>query len=520
MTLLLRSLSVLLCLIATAPLGAQNVEVSAEGVVDPSTDVLTISFTSDAHRLLASTREGDLILLTLPEGSPQRPTRVHSGDRGPAILVSFLAGDTAIVSGHTDGSILVFSLSELEDEGEPQPVHRLAASSSVTHMALDAGRRILAVATEGGEVELFDLLAGQRLGAIDARGELDDLLHLGFDRPGRQLLAVNRNGNVTAWDPSTLRPLRHLRLQGEEFHGSRSVIHSVGADRSANILVVALEEVALPRGGLRGQARPGDLERRDQLLVFDWHSGAHIRGVGVPEGVIDHLAVGPGNDHAVVARGRHVNVMDLRAGTRGAGFEAPGGVHAMALAPDDGRLAVATDEGIALWSMTYRAQPSVGDLDAVTQGISGRLRILGEDSPAVEAPDDGARPVLAILPFADRQGDEQMSALVAELLTTQLANVEHLRLVERLRIDDILAEQDLRRQGLTEAHGLELGRILNADLILLGSVGAFGTSQMLSASILDVETGEVLSGRQVVCEECRAQDFFDAVHLLGTAIAR
>lgn len=71
---------------------------------------------------------------------------------------------------------------------------------------------------------------------------------------------------------------------------------------------------------------------------------------------------------------------------------------------------------------------------------------------------------------------------------------------------------------------LQLGRMLNADYVLLGSIGASGTSHTFSARLLrvetGVETGDVVSGRQVLCEVCRAQDLFEAIHLLGTAIAR
>lgn len=110
--------------------------------------------------------------------------------------------------------------------------------------------------------------------------------------------------------------------------------------------------------------------------------------------------------------------------------------------------------------------------------------------------------------------------LVPELLSTQLANIEHLTLVERLRVEDVLDELELRARGITESRGLELGRMLNADLVVVGSIGGFGTSTTLSARVLRVETGEVVSGRQVLCEGCRGPDLFEAVHLLGTAIAR
>jgi len=456
--------------------------------------------------------------------------QADSGEPGSAVrstdgaiqFAGFLVGDSAVVAVDARGAVHIhdFRTGTLS----PEPTARLELGARPEALTLDAGRRYLAVATRDSEIEIFDLPTRQRIGVIDARGDVDDLLHLGFDRRGRQLIAVTRRGEVTAWNPATLESIRRITLQSDELHGSRTVVHSVGADRSANILVVALEEVALPRGGLRGPARPGDLERRDRILVFDWHSGAEIKALAFADGVIEELAVGPGNDHVVVAEGANVTLMDLRGGESGARVTAPAEVNRLAIGPENDRLAVGSDGGdVAIWEMAYRQPVAAEEMTDELPGLSGRLRVLGEDSPAI-TPDSPV--TMAILPFDDRDGaaevvqDEQMARMVAELLTTQLANVEHVRLVERIRIDDLLAELDLSARGITEPHGLEMGQMLNADYVLLGSIGAFGTSHTLSARLLHVETGEAVSGRQVLCEECRAQDFFDVVHLLGTTIAR
>jgi TolB-like protein len=374
------------------------------------------------------------------------------------------------------------------------------------------------VAGRARQIELFDVPTGQRVGVIDTRGEVDGPLFLGFDRRGRQLLAVAGDGRVTAWNPATLEPLRRVSLQSSEIYGSRSVVHAVGQDRSANILVATVEEVALPRGGVRGRARAGDLVRQNHLLIFDWYSGAEIRKLPVTGGSAHILAVGPGNDHAVVARGDQVTVMDLRRGERGASITAPADVRRLALSPGQDRLAIGSGSGdVAIWEMAYRELVGAETLHEPPDGLSGRLRVLGDASPAItpEAPI-----VMAILPFDDRDGDGRMGQTVAEILITQLANVEHLTLLERLRINDLLAEQDLQRQGITEQGGIALGRVLNADYVLLGSIGASGSSITFSARLLHVESSEVVSGRQVLCEECRAADLFEAIHLLGTTIAR
>ncbi len=507
-----RALAVLaaVLLAAVPPAGAQQVSLTPHSVFETPEPPAALAFSWAGDRLLAGGASGALTLRSLDDD--RTLWRVTPDGGGSLAFVGFLAGDSTAVTLDRGGLIRIHRLA---DGGE---VGRLQAEGAPIQASLDDARRVLAVAVAGHRIELFDLPTRQRVGVIDARGQVEDPLFLGFDRSGRQLLAVGARGRAAAWNPATFEPIRRVTLESSEIHGSRSVVHAAGQDRSANVLVLALEEVALPRGGLRGPARPGDLFRRDQLLVFDWFSGAEIRRVPVSGGAAQVLTVGPGNDHAVVANGTRVTVMDLRQGERGAGIEAPAEVVRLAVSLENDRLAVASADGrVAVWSMAYREPRPADMLEGPQEGLSGRIRVLGESAPAV-SPDQPI--VLAILPFEDRETDGQMSRTVASLLTTQLANVEHLTLVERMRIDELLAEQDLQRQGITEAGGLELGRMLNADYMLFGSIGASGSSFIFSARIQHVASGEVVSGRQVLCEECRAQDLFDAIHLLGTTIAR
>jgi DNA polymerase III alpha subunit (gram-positive type) len=65
-----------------------------------------------------------------------------------------------------------------------------------------------------------------------------------------------------------------------------------------------------------------------------------------------------------------------------------------------------------------------------------------------------------------------------------------------------------------------VGKLSKADVVLLGSIGKLGSSLVLSARLISVTTGKVLKGREVVCEECRDQDIYDAITLLASTIAQ
>ena len=100
-----------------------------------------------------------------------------------------------------------------------------------------------------------------------------------------------------------------------------------------------------------------------------------------------------------------------------------------------------------------------------------------------------AVPAIAVMPFEDaviradyhfRYGRQRFGpgAGVADIITGELVEeAERLgtfRVVERERLFEVLAEQDLGRDGRVDpATAAEVGRILGADLLLMGAVGRF-----------------------------------------------
>jgi TolB-like protein len=479
-------------------------------------EVRSMGYSADDRYVAVGDAAGYLTIRDL-ERDMNVVVRRPLGER-PIRFTAFLAGDSAVVVVDESGEMGILPLhgdpqSDPVEVGPPVP-------SGASFLALDSGRRFLAVARPDHDLELLDLRRGATLGRLEARGRSGDVMHVGFDRHGRQLISLTNRGDLTAWDPGTLQTLRRVELQGDELHGSRTVVHWAGADRGANVLVVGLEEVALPRGGLRGPARPTDLERRHQLLIFDWFSGGRIRGIRLEEGPVEHMVVGPGNDHASVAANRLLTVHNLRTGEVAARAQLPSRASRVGVSPGDRWVTAGVGDGQVLtWEIERAREPSVEELDRRPAGLLGRIRVLGPDAPLIPASDTV---VVAILPFDARDGGEAGSlfGVLPELLTTQLANLPNIRVVERLRIQDLLDELALQEQGITEADGLRVGQMLNADFVLLGSVGTSGLTYTVGARLLQVETGEAVGGRQILCEECRGPEIFEAIYLLGETLAR
>lgn len=77
-------------------------------------------------------------------------------------------------------------------------------------------------------------------------------------------------------------------------------------------------------------------------------------------------------------------------------------------------------------------------------------------------------------------------------LESELVKIGNFKVVERNEIDKVLKEQKLQISGLVEEVFLDVGRILGANQIILGSIGKIGPLYTLTAKLVDVESGELL----------------------------
>lgn len=115
------------------------------------------------------------------------------------------------------------------------------------------------------------------------------------------------------------------------------------------------------------------------------------------------------------------------------------------------------------------------------------------------------RPGVAVLQFenggsygADRADMEPLTVGLQQMLLSELAQNSELRVVERQALRAILEEQDLGTSGRVDAStAVELGRLVQARYVVLGVFVDFFSDFRMDATLVDVETGEVVGAETV-----------------------
>ena len=98
---------------------------------------------------------------------------------------------------------------------------------------------------------------------------------------------------------------------------------------------------------------------------------------------------------------------------------------------------------------------------------------------------------LTVADFKEIDGDEtEEGKLLAEQIITRLSRVTGLKIVERNQLDVIYKEQKFSLSGNTEEE-LEVGRILNVDAVVFGTIARLEDVEEINARMIDATSGEI-----------------------------
>jgi TolB-like protein len=138
---------------------------------------------------------------------------------------------------------------------------------------------------------------------------------------------------------------------------------------------------------------------------------------------------------------------------------------------------------------------------------------------AQAAPDQ--RPTVAVLYFDYSGKDADMAVLkkgLAQMIISDLSAIDGVRLVERDRLEEILAELKLAQSGKIDAStAAKVGKLLGARYIVLGGYFDLMDTLRADARVVEVETGKVL---QSTGAQGKPQDFLGVEQKLSEAIGK
>jgi TolB-like protein len=100
---------------------------------------------------------------------------------------------------------------------------------------------------------------------------------------------------------------------------------------------------------------------------------------------------------------------------------------------------------------------------------------------------------IAILDFTNTGGlSKQETVTLGNRLRSMLVKTDAFVVLERGQMDDILGEQGFQQTGCTTTEcAVEMGRLLNVQKMISGTIGKLGKTYTIDLSLIDVQTGAI-----------------------------
>ena len=125
---------------------------------------------------------------------------------------------------------------------------------------------------------------------------------------------------------------------------------------------------------------------------------------------------------------------------------------------------------------------------------------------------------LAVMDFQAKGVSSDIAKNTSELIRAELINSGRYLIIERAQMDQILKEQGIQQTGCTDIScAVQVGQILSANKILIGSIMKIGKNIVISGRIVDVEKG---IGEKAASESTESiDDIVNAANAFGIKIS-
>jgi len=111
---------------------------------------------------------------------------------------------------------------------------------------------------------------------------------------------------------------------------------------------------------------------------------------------------------------------------------------------------------------------------------------------------------MAIMGFEATNINEAEVRILTDRLTTKMAQAGKYVIIERARMNEVLAEQGFQQSGCVSSEcAVEAGSMLGVEIIVTGSIGKLGDLYTMDVRAISVESGKIINQASRDCDECK-----------------
>ncbi len=132
----------------------------------------------------------------------------------------------------------------------------------------------------------------------------------------------------------------------------------------------------------------------------------------------------------------------------------------------------------------------------------------------------GSRISMSIMPFDSLREKANIELLAYEQLTGSFVDQQRFNIIERAKLEQVILEQKLTREKLTDPnYSIKVGRLMAADTILATSVTADNKSVEFTSRVINTETSQIMEVKDVYSEDRSSDSISQLMDGLASKVA-
>jgi WD40 repeat protein len=477
-----------------------------------TTKITAITISSDARFIAFGSENGKIYVWDIKAGRKLHELSFHEDK------VTSLAFDTQneyLVSGSIDEYVVVWDLYSGE-------LKKKIDNFDVYHLEISPDNRTLVVCGEENYLTLYEFPLLIPKGDLKG-GHEGEILYAAFNLNGDQVVSVGKDNQMVFWDPQQRKLIRKNALSPNTINGSGIEVRSARASSDRYMIGVGYQEVKLAKGGK-------NMIFKYNMAFYEWETGKEIEILENNNKDIDFLSITPDKNYILTdnstLREKKLSFWNLQNGLIEQNYSIDGDISATDISINGSCFAAAythmngTKSFLNLFSLSgidgyARFDYSKQVKQKQKSGFGSTIKITSQKDPVIKV---GQKKKLAIMYFDHLGVPEEISKTTTYLLESKLGNSPQIELIERNQIKKVLDEMKYQMAGLTTSDAVTVGKQLNAEYIMLGSINKLGNLLIITTKLVNVETAQIEGTREVQCANATIESVADMILALAPTI--
>ncbi len=491
----------------------QQFSIYLDNTISVSSKISVTKLNKDARFLAYGMINGNIIIYDV---SAKKELHVFNKHKNEITDLIFDPDNKYLISASNEGKIIIWDLYSanavkiIED-----------FKDEIKCIDLSPDGKMLVGCGDNDDIFLWDFPQGKLRGTF--KGHEKNVIFVSFNLNGDQILSVGEDNQMIIWNVNQLKYIRKTVIEPLTMKNSGVDVKYAKCSFDKYFVGIGIQEHVLEKGGQ-------SMIFNYNMTFYEWNTGKELETIKGNNKDLDVFCISPDKNYLITdnstLRENQLSFWNIQKGIVELDKPTDGNISAIDMSENGKYMAVASSTGKANQIILFQVSGIAGHetfnnsqiiQESQHSNFGETIKLTTPSDPLIQF---GERKKLAVMYFASSGVTDDVSKTATNLLESKLGNSKYVTLIERNQIDKVFAELNYQISGFTTGDAVDIGKQLNANYILIGSLNKLGSLIVITAKLVNVETTQIEGTREVECKNATIENISDMVNVLAPTIVK